>query len=68
LTFNSVPEEEPDTSWHAATDPQKCLDMEKKYGWKLLRIKPIAGNILKVRCIFQGKTRFPNYLENEEDN
>lgn len=57
-----------DTSWHAATDPEKCLEMERKYGWKLLRIKRVGGDILKVNCIFKGQTRFPNYLENEEED
>lgn len=28
-------EEKPE-SRHAATDPQKCRDMEQKYGWKLI--------------------------------
>ncbi|MEG4988526.1 hypothetical protein QUB08_22490 [Microcoleus sp. BR0-C5] len=28
-TNESNPE---DTSWHAATDPEKCLEMERKYG------------------------------------
>ncbi|MEG4962045.1 MULTISPECIES: hypothetical protein [unclassified Microcoleus] len=42
--------------------------MERKYGWKLLRIKKVGGDILKVYFIFKGQTRFPNYLEDEEED
>ena len=65
---NSNESNSKDTSWHAATDPEKCLEMERKYGWKLLRIKKVGGNILKVNCIFKGQTRFPNYLEDKKDD
>jgi hypothetical protein len=27
-------------SWHAATDPEKCEEMQEKYDWKLLRVEP----------------------------
>ncbi|MBP0022051.1 MAG: hypothetical protein J7647_31400 [Cyanobacteria bacterium SBLK] len=40
---------------HAATDPGKCREMEKKYGWKLIEIKPTKGKILKVDCVFEGE-------------
>jgi hypothetical protein len=40
---------------HSATDPQKCRDMEQKYGWKLKRIKRTRDNTLKVDCVFYGE-------------
>jgi len=55
--------QEQETSWHAATEPEKCLEMERKYGWKLLRIKRIEGKTFKVICVFQGKTEFPNHQQ-----
>ncbi|MCC5619114.1 hypothetical protein LC605_29345 [Nostoc sp. CHAB 5836] len=48
-------------SRHAATDPEKCHNMEKKYGWKLLRIEPTGDKTLKVDCIFEGETKFPTH-------
>ena len=51
-------------SRHAATDPEKCRQMEKKYNWKLLRVETTREKTLKVDCIFQGKTEFPSYQEN----
>jgi len=51
-------------SRHAATDPQKCREMEKRYAWKLLRIEPTRDVILKFDCIFEGETEFPKYREN----
>lgn len=50
------------TSRHSATDPENCLEMEKKYGWKLLRIEPTKDQTLKVDCVFEGETEFPTYL------
>lgn len=40
---------------HGATDPQKCREMERKYGWKLKRIKPTKDKVLKVDCVFEGE-------------
>lgn len=40
---------------HAVTDPEKCREMEKKYGWKLLDMRPTGNPILKVDCIFHGQ-------------
>jgi hypothetical protein len=40
---------------HSATDPQKCREMEQKYGWKLKAIKPTRDPILKVDCVFHGE-------------
>lgn len=54
-------------SRHAATDPDKCFLMAKKYGWKLLRIEPTGDKILKVNCIFEGETEFPTYQQEDKD-
>ncbi|NEP10213.1 MAG: hypothetical protein F6K14_08335 [Symploca sp. SIO2C1] len=51
------------TSSHAATDDEKCYEMETKYGWKLLRIEPLDDPTFEVNCIFESETEFPNYLE-----
>jgi len=40
---------------HSATDPQKCREMEQKYGWKLKAIKPTRDPTLKVDCVFHGE-------------
>jgi len=40
---------------HSATDPKKCTEMEKKYGWELKRVKPTKDKILKVDCVFKGE-------------
>jgi hypothetical protein len=40
---------------HSATDPQKCREMEQKYGWKLKASKPTRDPILKVDCVFHGE-------------
>ena len=40
---------------HAATDRQKCIEMGKRYGWKLKRVKPTDDPVLKVDCIFYGE-------------
>ena len=40
---------------HSATDPNKCKDMERRYGWRLKRIKPTRDPILKVDCVFYGQ-------------
>ncbi|BAB78377.1 hypothetical protein ACN23B_28440 (plasmid) [Anabaena sp. FACHB-709] len=50
-------------SRHAATDPEKCRIMEKKYGWKLLRVEPTGNKVLKVDCVFEGETKFPTYKQ-----
>jgi hypothetical protein len=57
-----------DVSRHGATDRQKCLNMEKKYGWKMVRVEKTSDRILKVDCVFKGKTEFPNYLEEQEED
>lgn len=40
---------------HSATDPEKCREMARKYGWVLKRIKLTRDPILKVDCVFQGQ-------------
>lgn len=52
-------------SRHAVTDPEKCLIMGKKYGWKLLRIEPTLDRVLKVNCVFEGETKFPTYFQED---
>jgi hypothetical protein len=52
-------------SRHGATDPEKCRNMEEKYGWKLLRIEPTGDKILKVDCVFKGVTEFPSYHQED---
>lgn len=49
----------PKQTSHAATDPQKCRDMEARYGWKLKKIESTGNPILKVNCIFDGDAEFP---------
>lgn len=40
---------------HSATDPDKCRDMERRYGWRLKRIKRTNDSTLKVDCVFYGQ-------------
>jgi len=40
---------------HSATDPQKCNDMAKRYGWELKAVKPTKDPVLKVDCVFKGE-------------
>ncbi|MFW5667524.1 MAG: hypothetical protein ACOC2Z_18640, partial [Coleofasciculus sp.] len=40
---------------HAATDPDKCRDMERRNGWRLKKIKPTRDPTLKVDCVFYGE-------------
>jgi hypothetical protein len=40
---------------HSATDPDKCREMERRYGWRLKRIKPTRDSTLKVDCVFYGE-------------
>ena len=51
---------------HAATDPEKCREMEKKYGWKLVEVRPTKDKILKVDCVFEGKQT--TFEDNRYDN
>ena len=40
---------------HAATDPEKCREMAKKYGWELLSIRPTGDPVLRVECVCLGE-------------
>lgn len=52
---------------HAATDPQKCRDMGKRYGWELLGWRKTNNPVLKVDCVFKGEqTSFED--ERDEGN
>ncbi|MCL1466911.1 hypothetical protein LAY41_21200 [Argonema galeatum A003/A1] len=59
-TNNEKPE-----SRHSATDPEKCYQMERKYGWKLLRVEKTKHQTLKVDCVFEGETEFPKYQQED---
>jgi hypothetical protein len=65
MTSENKPDNEKLESRHAATDPEKCRDMQKKYGWTLLRIEPTREKILKVDCVFLGETKFPSYHQED---
>ncbi len=62
----------PQETRHAATDPAKCEEMERRYGWKYLRWERTGGDILKVDCIFEGEALFPpggiGYSIKDEDD
>jgi hypothetical protein len=63
-------EEDKDKSRHGAVSRKHCEDMEKKHGWKLIDVEPTGDKILKVDCVFKGKTEFPKSFhsnEKEED-
>ncbi|MEG4116252.1 hypothetical protein QUA43_01985 [Microcoleus sp. N9_B4] len=38
-----------------ATDPDKCAEMAKKYGWDYQRFIPNNDPVLKVDCEFVGE-------------
>lgn len=40
---------------HAATDPQKCVEMGKRYGWPLKTVRKTKDPVLKVDCVFEGE-------------
>jgi hypothetical protein len=59
-------------TWHYATDAEKCVKMQNKYKWVLLRVDTLDeeklsfNDILKVRCVFEGEASFPNYFREDE--
>lgn len=53
------------TSRHAVTERIRCYQIEQKYAWKLLRIELTGDKTLKYLCVFEGKTEFPNYQEDQ---
>jgi hypothetical protein len=48
-------EQQPQENVHAATDPKRCEEIGRRYGWKLKRVRPTDDPILKVNCIFEGE-------------
>ena len=40
---------------HSATDPEKCREMERRYGWILKRVKTNKDLPLEVDCVFHGE-------------
>lgn len=61
-------DEEENLSRHGATSEGKCEDMSRKYGWKLKRVELNPDNsVLKVDCVFEGKTEFPKSFYNDEE-
>lgn len=40
---------------HSATDPQKCIEMQDRYGWQLKEVRPTKDPMLKVDCVFHGE-------------
>jgi hypothetical protein len=67
VSENQQPEQV--TSSHSVTDRWRCTAMENKYNWKLLRVERNKNNpILKWECVFKGKTEFPNYIEETEED
>lgn len=53
---------------HAATDPQACIDMGQKYGWKLKGWLLTTDQVLKVNCVFEGEqTSFEGDDRYEQD-
>lgn len=59
-------DEQENVSRHAAADRDCCLEMEDKYGWKLLDVEETGNRVLEVDCVFEGKTEFPRPF-NETD-
>jgi hypothetical protein len=58
-----------DETIHSATDSDKCYEMKRKYGWDLLRIDEHPEQpIMKVDCVFVGEAKFPNYIEDDDDD
>ena len=48
------------------TDPEKCYKIQDKYGWELLGYEEVGGEILKVKCIYEGETQFPSYFPEDD--
>ncbi|MBD2313301.1 hypothetical protein H6G20_16665 [Desertifilum sp. FACHB-1129] len=55
-------------SRHAAVDEGCCEEMERKYGWNLVRIEETNDPILEVDCVFAGQTEFPqSYYDTDRE-
>jgi|GEM_PF-393389 hypothetical protein len=64
-------DEDENLSRHAAVNPDDCKEMEKKYGWELIKIEelPLSINqVFEVDCVFLGKTEFPKSFYDKEEN
>ncbi|MGB3238433.1 MAG: hypothetical protein WBB29_09070 [Geitlerinemataceae cyanobacterium] len=67
--MTNKPDPPEETTTHSASDSSKCYEMKRKYGWDLLRIDEHPTDpIFKVDCVFVGEARFPNYMENDDDD
>ena len=56
------------TSRHGAVSPDDCIEMGKKYEWKLKDIVLRTDRpILKMDCVFEDDTEFPSYGEKENE-
>jgi hypothetical protein len=52
--MNNANNEQPE-SRHLVTERRRCYEMEKKYGWRLLRIELTRDKTLKYDCVFEGE-------------
>jgi hypothetical protein len=69
MTIESIQSEsdEPENV-HSATSPDKCYEMEDKYGWQIKDIRPTKNSILKVDCVFYGEqTSFQDLWYDDRD-
>ncbi len=59
-----------DESRHAAVSKDDCLRMEARQGWRLKTVEASkVDSILKVDCVFEGDTKFPeSFNDGEKDN
>ena len=55
-------------SRHAVSHPNLCRQMASRYDWTLLRVEPTNTRILEFDCVFEGKTEFPSYFQENEDD
>lgn len=55
------------TSSHAAATPEDCDSMARRNNWKLVETRPNGNRVLPVDCVFEGKTKFPNYVDRDDD-
>jgi hypothetical protein len=61
-------DEDENVSRHGATDEGCCEEMERKYGWDLVRVEETADPILEVDCVFEGKAEFPkSYYDTDKE-
>jgi hypothetical protein len=61
-------DEDENVSRHAAADEGCCEEMERNYGWNLVRVEETEDSILDVDCVFEGKTEFPkSYYDTDKE-